>query len=183
MPSANVLTYAAPPKRAYRRINALALIASLIFLGAYYIGLLPETSFVSFNFLPEFAYDQTVPPTEVFSVVLRVPPLRLLEETRLYRELWFFPSAAVVLVAFVLFRHIRLKVATALVAIFLPLLIFEPQRAALASLMSLVVVPAFLGLCDGETWCEGIVTYGAVGGWTLLWFVVLILTQRTADPA
>lgn len=187
--SANVLTYAPPSKRGYRRVDRTALVASVLLLGVYYVGLVPDTSYVSFNFLPEFAWEEPVPPTEVFSVVLRVPPHRLLQERHLHRYLWFFPFAVAALTAFLLVRQVRLKMlaaAVAMLAPLAPLLVLEPTRCAWAPLLSLVIAPAFLGYCDGETWTDGVVAWGAVGGWMILWFVmlvVLMVTRRTYAAA
>ena len=181
--STNVLTYAAPAECRYCRINRLALVASVLLLGVYYVGLVPDTSYVSFTFQQEFRWDESIPPREVFSVVLRVPPHRLLEEPRVHRELWFFPLAVVALTAFL---HVRLKLLVALVAMLAPLLVLEPTRWVFTPLVSLVVAPAFLGYCDGETWKDGMVAWGALGGWMILWFVVLVrlvVPRRTRAAA
>jgi hypothetical protein len=42
----------------------------------------------------------------------------------------------------------------------------------------LLVPPALLGRCDGETWSEGMVAAGAIGGWMILWFALALALLR-----
>jgi hypothetical protein len=159
-------------------------VGSILLVGVFYLGLVPSLSSFAFD------YTRNIPLTEAVAGVARVGPRALLSDAYTSHEVQFIPFAAATAVAFVLVRRLSWKLAAAGVAVVGPVLFCRTVVVWVFSpLLFFITVPAALtGHADGETWSEGHVAYGAVGGWEILWLLIavaLFLTrarQKPSDP-
>lgn len=168
-PDSKVLSYAAPARRDDRRINLAAVVASTSLLALFYLGLVPAQSGFAYN------YTRDVPLGEAVATALTAPPLTLFTDPHTAGFVWFIPLALVGVAAFALTstRHLKLVIAisTAMVGI-----VGCGKLFAFAPILFFAVVPIALGGgCDGEDWSEGMVAFGAAGGWMMLWWLIVML--------
>jgi hypothetical protein len=168
-PAIEVLTYAAPaPHRGNRRLNAVALIFGTLVLGLFYLGLVPSISSFAFDYTKRIGL-----PTAVSGVV-RVPPWKLLADPYTSTKVWFIPLALGALIAFVIAGRPRTKLILAAVALGVSvvggshLILFSPIA------FFFIAPAAVLGQCDGEDWSEGMVAFAALGGWIILWALIIV---------
>ena len=167
-PVIEVLPYAAPAAQSHRRINAVVALGSLLVLCLFYLGLVPLMSSFAFD------YTKDIPLQEAVAGVLKVPPRKLLTDPYTFPIVLFIPFAVAALVVFILGRSPQAKLFMAGVAIGIPLVCGSPMLVASPVLFVMVVPAAVLGRCDGEDWSEGMVAYGAVGGWMILWTLTTV---------
>jgi hypothetical protein len=154
----------------------------MLLVAVFYLGLVPAVSSFAFD------YTRNIPLTEAVAGVVRAGPRALLNDPYTSRQVRFIPFAAATAVAFVLLPRLSWKLAAAAVAVVGPALFCRTLVLwAFSPLLFFVTVPAALtGHADGETWSEGHVAFGAIGGWELLWIVIalaLFLTRARQKPS
>jgi hypothetical protein len=144
-------------------------LASIPLLCVFYLGLVPAMSSIAFD------YTRPIPLSEAVAGVLKIPPWRLLRDPYTAVGVFFIPLGIGALTVFVLTQRPRVKLIVAAVAIGLPIFCGHLLGCIFGPMLLVTVVPsALLGRSDGEDWSEGMVAYGAAGGWVVLWCAILV---------
>jgi hypothetical protein len=173
----NVLAYAAAAEapRSFRRINGVAGVFSGLLVCLFYVSLVPLAE--------SFAYNRRIPLWEAVGSAFGCSPLKFFGNPYVGRLVWFVPMAAGVAVVFIMVRGARAKLVVAGIAVLMVAAVVEHSAFWMMSppIFLMSVPRALIGQCDGEEWSEGFVTYGVIGGWTILWLLLgaaLVWTSR-----
>ncbi|HEY7116536.1 MAG TPA: hypothetical protein VH475_08120 [Tepidisphaeraceae bacterium] len=168
-PAIEVLPYAAATRqRGGRRLNAVALIGGALVLCLYYLGLVPAMSWFAFD------YTKTIGLPTAVREVIKVPPWKLVADPYTSVKVWFIPFAVGALVGFVVARRPRAKLILAGVALGVSVLGGSSMMLVSPIAFFIIAPAAVLGRCDGEDWSEGLVAYAAMGGWIVLWTLIML---------